>query len=88
MTKKENGNAEQTMTVRFGKEKGYCRDCRHINRGTADFSGGIGLLACKFSTGVSREQLCEIEQDGKWLFEKYDEKNCTWFCNDIVVEDN
>jgi len=73
------------MIIRFGEERGYCKDCRHANQGTDDFSDGIGLLACKFAMACSIMDVCEIERNGKWLFEKYDDTNGTWWCENIEV---
>lgn len=69
------------MVIRYGKERGYCGDCRHTNRGTHDFNGG--LLACKFGLSVWPDRLCDIADDGKWLYERYDGKNCTWECQEL-----
>ena len=75
------------MIIHFGEERGYCKDCRHANHGTEDFSGGVGLLACKFGMACSIMDVCEIERNWKWLFEKYDGTNGTWWFVNIEVEE-
>ena len=63
------------------------KDCRHANHGTDDFSDGIGLLACKFALGRSVMEMCDIQKDGKWLYEKYDGANGTWWFENIEISE-
>jgi hypothetical protein len=64
-------------------EKGKCVKCRHANHGTMDANGG--LWACPWLGGMRSNKSCEITyKDGKYVFEPYNGKNCTWGSGDPV----
>jgi len=50
-----------------------CRLCRHANQETEDFEEG--LIYCTFLFGIKR--VCEMIDDGYYLFEEYNGTNCT-----------
>lgn len=65
---------------------GYCKDCRHKNHGTDDFSDGVGLIPCKFGMACSIKEVSEIEKNKRLLYEKYNGTNFTWWCDTIEVK--
>lgn len=59
-------------------EKGLCRNCRYANHGTGD--SREGFWACPWLGGLRYSSSCEIvyKKTGKYVFEPFDGKNCTW----------
>jgi hypothetical protein len=69
-------------------EPGRCIDCRHANQGTEDFLE-FHAVACKFGIGGRYHKFCDkkvIDETGEeielWVYEKYDDNNCTWWSDE------